>query len=126
MLFHTFGASGILKREAHPPHLPHLVAARSQHTFTHTLQGVRTMDILLLNALTVLKQATVIQNKKLVSKMLTSCSLLFWMLGKESSRIQGTISQRGFHHVVHILLLFIIGGGGGEPVPTVVLRSFVY
>ena len=70
------------------------------------------MDTLLLNARTVLKQATGIQiknlvsillticslsgrakrvqasnrhlNKKVVSKMLTSCSLLFWMPGKES------------------------------------------
>jgi len=42
------------------------------------------MDTLLLNARTVLKQATGIQIKNLVSKMLTTCSLLFWMPGKES------------------------------------------
>ena len=74
MLFDVFGASGILKREAQPPHLPHLVATRSQHTFTHTIQGVRTMDTLLLNARTVRQQPTGIP-KKVVSILLTSCSL---------------------------------------------------
>src|SRR6266566_1621109 len=64
MLFHTFGASGIIKREAQPPHLPHLVATRSQHTFTHTIQGVRTMDTLLLNTRTRRQQPTGIQNQK--------------------------------------------------------------
>ena len=42
------------------------------------------MDTLLLNARTVRQQPTGIQNKNLVSKMLTICSLLFWMPGKES------------------------------------------
>src|SRR6266699_3646600 len=55
-----FGTSGIIKREAQPPHLPHLVATRSQHTYTRTIQGVRTMDTLL-NAHTVRKQPTGIQ-----------------------------------------------------------------
>src|SRR6266576_2826063 len=76
MLFHMFGTSGIIKREAQPPHLPHLVATRSQHTYPHTIQGVRAMDtLLLLNARTVRQQPTGIQNKNLVCKMLTSCSL---------------------------------------------------
>src|SRR5437588_8354937 len=75
MLFDVFGRSGILKREAQPPHLPHLVATRSQHTSTHIIQGVRTMDTLLLNTCTVLQQPTGIPPKKVVSKMLTSCSL---------------------------------------------------
>src|SRR6266478_4536963 len=76
MLFHVFGTSGIIKREAQPPHLPHLVATRSQHTYIHTLQGVRTMDTLL-NARIVRQQPTVIPFKKVVSKMLTICSLFF-------------------------------------------------
>src|SRR5256885_15830684 len=75
MLFHVFGASGILKREAQPPHLLHLVATRSQHTYTHTIKGVRTMDTLLLNTRTDCQQATGDQTKNLVSKMLTICSL---------------------------------------------------
>jgi hypothetical protein len=86
MLFHVFGTSGIIKREAQPPHLPHLVATRSQYTYTHTIKGVRTMDTLLLNARTVRQQATNRhpKNKKIVCKMLTICSLLFWIPGKES------------------------------------------
>src|SRR6266446_7640213 len=136
MLFHVFGASGIIKREAQPPHLPHLVATRSQHTFTHTIQGVRTMDTLLLNARTVLKQATGIQiknlvsillticslsgrakrvqasnrhpNKKIVSKMLTICSLLFWDAGQGELTHAGHRLSKRIYHAVRILLLFII------------------
>src|SRR2546430_12621203 len=35
MLFHVFGTSSIIKREAQPPHL---VATRSQHTYTHPIK----------------------------------------------------------------------------------------
>src|SRR5207302_215878 len=64
-----FGPSGILKREVQPQHLPHLVATRSQHTFTYTIKGVRTMNTLLLSTRTVRKQPTGVQTKNLVSKM---------------------------------------------------------
>ena len=151
MLFDVFGRSGILKREAQPPHLPHLVATRSQHTSTHTIQGVRTMDTLLLNTCTVLQQPTGIQiknlvskmltscslsgrakrvqatnrhlNKKVVSKMLTSCSLLFWDAGQGELTHPGHRLSKRIPPCGTYLLLFIIGG---EPAPMVVLRSFVY
>jgi hypothetical protein len=64
-----------MKREVQPQHLPHLVTARSQHTCTYTVKGVLTIDILLLNPRTVRKQPTGVQKKNLVSKMLTICSL---------------------------------------------------
>jgi multisubunit Na+/H+ antiporter MnhG subunit len=63
---------------------------------THTIKGVRTMDILLLNARTARKQATGIQTKKIACSMHAICSLLFWMSG----------------HVVLILFMFIIGPAG--------------
>ncbi len=66
------------------------------------------MDTLLLNARTVLKQATGIQIKNLVSKMLTICSLLFWDAGQGELTHAGHRLSKRIYHAVRILLLFII------------------
>src|SRR6266699_3302473 len=108
MLFDVFGRSGILKREAQPPHLPHLVDTRSQHTYIHTLQGVLTMDTLL-NARIVRQQPTVIPLKKVVSQMLTICSLSGL---DEQKGVQATNrhpNKKNSEQIVSILLTIFFG-----------------
>jgi hypothetical protein len=109
MLFHVFGMSGIIKREAQPPHLPQLVATQSQHT-TLTLSkeyapwtpSSSSTHVPSASNQPASKQKNSEQN---AHYLLTT----FWDAGQGELTHPGHVSQRGFSHAVRILLLFIIG-----------------